>query len=194
MNDYSVITTLKKLFSLKQNPSSYSFLNGIRALSLFWIVLGHSFVFQLILADNIIHVLDNLQHSYAMQLLLGAMFGVDTFFFISGFLAAFVFLHTFRDQSKSMELNSIDFLSFLLDTFRWQDLFLYYLHRYCRLIPTLIFVLLVSLHLTPWMGQGPIYPTATGFEISSCRYRWWTTVLFLNNLITPEKSCLPVTW
>lgn len=103
LNEYSAMTSLRKLFSFKQNPSIYSFLHGIRALSLFWIVLGHSFVFQLILVDNVIHVLDNLQHSYAMQLLLGAMFGVDTFFFISGFLAAFVFLNTFRDQSKSMK-------------------------------------------------------------------------------------------
>ena len=192
---YSAMSTWKKIFSLKTTtPSTYSFLHGIRALSLFWIVLGHSFVFQLIVADNIVHVVDNFQHSYAMQLLVGAIFGVDTFFFLSGFLAVLVFLNTFKDQSKSMENMTRRFTLVSLDTFRWRDLFVYYFHRYFRLIPTLIFVLLVSLYLTPWMGQGPIYPTANGFEISSCRYRWWTTIFFLNNIITPEKSCLPVTW
>jgi hypothetical protein len=62
------------------------------------------------------------------------------------------------------------------------------------LIPTLIFVLLVSIYLTPWMGQGPIYPTSNGFEVASCRHQWWTTILFLNNIIKPQKACLPVTW
>ena len=63
-----------------------------------------------------------------------------------------------------------------------------------RLIPTLIFVLLVSLHLTSWMGDGPIFPTSNGFELPVCRHQWWTTIFFMNNFISPETACLPVTW
>lgn len=103
LHEYSAITTLKKIFSLNKNHSTYSFLNGIRALSLFWIILGHSFIFQLTISDNILHVLDILRNSYTMQLLLGAIFGVDTFFFISGFLAVFAFLNTFKIQGKSFK-------------------------------------------------------------------------------------------
>jgi peptidoglycan/LPS O-acetylase OafA/YrhL len=103
LNEYSAITTLKKIFSLNKNSSTYSFLNGIRAISLFWIILGHSFVFQLTIADNIVHILDNLHNSYAIQLMLGAIFGVDTFFFISGFLAVFVFINTFKNQGILFE-------------------------------------------------------------------------------------------
>ena len=178
LNEYSMTHTLKKIFSLNQTHSTYSFLNGIRVLSLLWVIFGHSFLFQLTMADNVIHVLDTLHNSYAMQLVSGAIFGVDTFFFISGFLAVFIFLNTFKNQ----------------DDFRIQHLFLYYFHRYCRLIPTLVFILLVSIYLTPWMGDGPMYPTASGFETPACRQQWWTTVLFLNNFIKPETSCLPVTW
>ncbi len=94
---------MKRIFSLNQNHSTYSFLNGIRVISLFWIILGHSFVFQLIVSDNILYILDNLQNSYGIQLLIGAIFGVDTFFFISGFLAVVVFMNTFKDQSKFIE-------------------------------------------------------------------------------------------
>jgi hypothetical protein len=100
LNEYSAISTLKKIFSSNENRSTYSFLNGIRVISLFWIILGHSFVFQLTISDNIVYILDNLYSSYRIQLLLGAIFSVDTFFFISGFLAVLVFINTFKNQSK----------------------------------------------------------------------------------------------
>jgi len=190
---------LKKIFSSNENRSTYSFLNGIRVISLFWIILGHSFIFQLTISDNIVYILDNLYNSYRIQLLLGAIFSVDTFFFISGFLAVFVFINTFKnqiklfDEIKKQKKNDGNNIC-ILDGFHFRHLLFYYFHRYCRLIPTLVFVLLVSIHLTSWMGKGPIFPTINGFETAACRHQWWTTILFINNLISPEKSCLPVTW
>ena len=103
LREYSAISTLKRIFSFDRTHSTYAFFNGIRAMSLFWIILGHSFLFHLVVADNVLHVLDTLQNSSAIQLLLGAAFGVDTFFFISGFLAVVVFINTFQDQSKFLE-------------------------------------------------------------------------------------------
>jgi peptidoglycan/LPS O-acetylase OafA/YrhL len=100
LHEYSAVVTLKKIFSLTKNPSTYSFLNGIRAISLFWIILGHSYVFNLTVSDNLLHIVDNLHNSFQTQLILGAVFGVDTFFFISGFLAVFVFINQFKNQGK----------------------------------------------------------------------------------------------
>lgn len=130
------------------------------------------------MSDNVVHVLDNLQNSFSIQFLLGAVFAVDTFFYISGFLAVLVL----TTQLQSFE------------TFRVHHLPVYYLHRYCRLIPTLVFVLLMSIHLTPWMGDGPVFPSTTGFEVPACRHQWWSTLLFVNNLVSPASACLPVTW
>ncbi|CAF3972930.1 unnamed protein product [Adineta steineri] len=178
LNEYSPITTLKKIFSLKKSPSTYSFINGIRAISLLWIILGHSYTFYLTIADNVVHIFDNIHNSLLLQLIVGAVYGVDTFFFISGFLAVSVFVTTFQNQN----------------VFRIQHLFCYYFHRYCRLIPTLVFVLLISMHLSPWMGSGPIFPTLNGFEVPTCHNHWWATILFLNNFISPTQACLPVTW
>jgi hypothetical protein len=116
LNEYSAISTLKRIFSFDRTHSTYSSFNGIRAISLFWIILGHSFVFQLILSDNILHILDNLQNSYGIQLLLGAIFAVDTFFFISGFLAVVAFMNTFKDQSKFIEeIENIETRPFFFD-------------------------------------------------------------------------------
>ena len=178
LHEYSALSTLTRIFSTNNDNAQYAFFNGIRIVSLLWIILGHSYVFQLTVSDNVIHVLDNLHQSLIMQLIFGAVFAVDTFFFISGFLAVLVFLAAFKH----------------VDTIRVQHILVYYLHRYCRLIPTLVFVLLVSLHLTPWMGDGPMFPCSTGFEVPACRQHWWTTLLFVNNLISPATACLAVTW
>ncbi|UJR32240.1 hypothetical protein I4U23_019706 [Adineta vaga] len=178
LKEYSVTSSLKKIFSLNHHHSTYSFLNGIRVLSLLWVIFGHTYVFQLTIANNPIHIMDNLYNSWLAQLIIGAVYGVDTFFFISGFLAVAVFLNTFNGQN----------------VFHIRHLFLYYFHRYCRLIPTLVFVLLVSMYLSPWMGTGPIYPASNGFEVSGCYRSWWKTVLFINNMASFEEACLPVTW
>ena len=108
LKEYSVRSSLKRIFSLNHRHSTYSCLNGIRALSLFWIIFGHMYIFQLILTDNPVRVFDNLRNSWINQLIIGAVYGVDTFFFISGFLSVSVFIHTFNDQSKAsrQERNS----------------------------------------------------------------------------------------
>jgi peptidoglycan/LPS O-acetylase OafA/YrhL len=62
--------------------------------------LGHTYVFHLTISDNIVHVVDNLHNSFGTQLILGAVFGVDTFFFISGFLTVYIFINKFKDQGK----------------------------------------------------------------------------------------------
>ena len=178
LQEYSAVTSFYRIFSVNRTDSKYLFLNGVRTLSLLWVILGHSYVFQLTMSDNVIHVLDNLQNSVPLQFIPGAVFAVDTFFFISGFLAVLILTTQFQSS----------------DTFRVYHLPVYYLHRYCRLIPTLAFVLLISIHLTPLMGDGPIFPQATGFEVPACREQWWTTMLFVNNLVSPVSACLPVTW
>ena len=101
LKEYSVLSSLKRIFSLNHQHSTYQCLNGIRALSLFWIIFGHVYIFQLTIIDNPIRVFDNLRNSWLNQLIMGAVYGVDTFFFISGFLSVSVFIHTFNDQSKA---------------------------------------------------------------------------------------------
>jgi hypothetical protein len=37
----------------------------------------------------------------------------------------------------------------------------------------LIFILLVSIHLTSWMGDGQYFQYQMVFEASTCHYQWW---------------------
>ncbi|CAF0805029.1 unnamed protein product [Adineta steineri] len=56
-------------------------------------------------------------------------------------------------------------------------------------------MILVSINLTPYFGQGPVYPTQKGFESDDCRYvHWWTSILYIGNFINSNKMCLGITW
>jgi hypothetical protein len=56
-------------------------------------------------------------------------------------------------------------------------------------------MILISINLTPYLGQGPVYPTQTGFESDECRSGlWWTSVLYIGNLYKSNKMCLIISW
>jgi hypothetical protein len=65
-------------------------------------------------------------------------------------------------------------------------MFKYYFHRFWRLTPLYMIVLLFSAFVSRNLGNGPFYPN-DGFEIEMCRDTWWTNLIYLNNFINPNK-------
>ncbi|CAF3744244.1 unnamed protein product [Rotaria sp. Silwood1] len=179
MREFSAIRTLQHIFKInkKENENSFTFLNGIRVLSLFWVILGHTFVFGIFYTSNIIDMLTNTRN-FAFQLITSGVFSVDTFFLLSGFLTAILFVRQVRKEQLSLRL-----------------MVLYYIHRYLRLTPTFILVMFVSIYLTPYFGHGPLYPVQQGFESTGCRNgHWWTSFLYIGNFFKSDNMCLSVTW
>ncbi|CAF1490507.1 unnamed protein product [Rotaria sp. Silwood1] len=176
---FSAIRTLRRIFTMtkKDDENSLDFIHGLRVLSLFWVIFGHSILFSLFYTSNPVDVLawsDNM----AFQLITSGILSVDTFFVLSGFLTTIIFV---REVTKAK-------LSFRL-------FILYYVHRYIRLTPTFLLVILISINLTPFFGRGPIYPAETGFESDGCRHRgWWTDILYVGNLVYPNDMCLGISW
>lgn len=84
-DDFSKISTGKRTVSL----SSSKCLNGMRSISMLWIILGHTMaVMSSIGYDNPAAVLPptGMMSSILGQIIIGARYAVDTFFFISGYL------------------------------------------------------------------------------------------------------------
>jgi len=84
-DDFSKISAGKRTVSL----SSSKCLNGMRSISMLWIILGHTMaVMSSIGYDNPAAVLPptGMMSSILGQIIIGARYAVDTFFFISGYL------------------------------------------------------------------------------------------------------------
>ncbi|CAF1133641.1 unnamed protein product [Rotaria sp. Silwood1] len=178
--EFSALKTLRRIFTMKQknDENSFVFINGIRVLSLFWVIIGHSLIFGFSFSINALDVVSWTRNIF-FQLIISGVLSVDTFFVLSGFLTAVLFIRQVEKEGK---------LSFRL-------MILYYIHRYIRLTPTFLLMVLVSINLTPYFGHGPIYPKQEGFEFTGCRSQyWWTSILYVGNFVKAENMCLGVSW
>jgi peptidoglycan/LPS O-acetylase OafA/YrhL len=100
--EFSAVKSLRQIFTMKQknDNESYLFINGIRVLSLFCVIIGHSLAFGLSYSNNVLDVLV-WTHNIAFQLIINAVLAVDTFFVLSGFLTAILFV---RQVKKGEEI------------------------------------------------------------------------------------------
>ena len=177
--EFSAIRTLRRIFTISQteNKGTFAFLNGLRVLSLFWIILGHSFSSGIYYASNIIDM-QAARRNIVVHVMTSGAFAVDTFFVVSGFLTTVLFVRQVKRDQLSLRLMAF-----------------YYIHRYLRLTPTFILVMLVSVYLTPYFGRGPLYPIQQGFEPDQCRNgNWWSAFLYIGNFLKSDDLCLGITW
>ena len=164
--EFSMIRTLRKIFAVDttEDKNNLLFHHGIRVLSLFWIIFGHSLLYAANFTNNMVDVLSWTQN-FAFTVVTSASLSVDTFFILSGFLTAILFI-TKVEKNRSHGKPVMNTRFFLL----------YYIHRYFRLTPTFMLVILVSVNLSSYFGRGPLFPIVQGFEPYGCRQYWWTTL------------------
>ncbi|PIK55373.1 putative nose resistant to fluoxetine protein 6 [Apostichopus japonicus] len=80
----SAIYTADKILSAKKSASSLACLNGIRVLSMFWIIWGHCnnfIIYQRL--DNLKYLVEDVVNRYWFNSTLFASYSVDTFFVLS---------------------------------------------------------------------------------------------------------------
>ncbi|KAH8342868.1 hypothetical protein KR059_000974, partial [Drosophila kikkawai] len=175
---FSARATSRELFAIvdpKATPNVIQCLNGMRCLSLIWVVLGHEYVLYLkALSVNQQYSLRWMSKPYS-SFILFAPFSVDTFFFLSGFLLVVIGLRTL-DKSKG-RLNVL----------------LMYLHRYLRLTPIVAVAILVYMKMLPLLVAGPVSDDVGFFDYSVCRRTWYWTLLYVQNYATND-TCLGHTW
>lgn len=169
---FSAINNGRKLLSTKTGAGNLGCLNGIRVMSTFWVVMGHSLL-NFISGPNRFLVLED-SVKWSFQTLENATISVDTFFLISGFLVAYLLL-------KELDRNKGRF-----------NIALFYLHRYLRLTPVYAIILGFVATLLVYIGSGPAWSSVVQ-ESEQCRQHWWNNLLYINNLVD-EDACMGVTW
>lgn len=135
------------------------FLHGIRVLSMFWIVMGHS-------ARNVAFVMSGLVNllAYSDTLIscvgIAGIISVDTFFFLSGFLLAYGLLKQNRNRCLVAAIACV--------------------RRFIRTTVPLFF-LAMCFYLLPLIASGPSSPAMYEKFYYDMKNYWWALLLQVRN-------------
>lgn len=170
---FSLYKTVPTLFATNQAPGIITCMNGLHVISMFWVILGHTYDFVLGQVDNTASFADIVSR-FTFQPIINGNLSVDTFFFLSGVLVTYLTLRQMKKRG------------------RFPFLF-YYAHRYLRLTPTYAFVLFFSWHLMPYFASGP---SSSLQSPNACTTYWWTNLLYINNFYPwkLQDECAGWTW
>ena len=180
---FSLYNTVPAVMSTTQPKSAITSINGIRVISMFWVILGHTYLFLLPFNayKNQVDIFQNFIPRFTAQPIGNAYFAVDSFFFLSGFLVSYL---TLREMNRNK--GRFPFVSF-------------YVHRILRLTPTYMFTLFFYWYLAVHLTDGPGLNAALGENSDSyknCEKYWWTNLLYINNFYPVKfgKQCMGWTW
>ncbi|KAL3271385.1 hypothetical protein HHI36_021869 [Cryptolaemus montrouzieri] len=177
---FSMYSNGKKLIRSSKNQDQLLCLNGLKALSMGWVVLGHTYanIGTSAAADNLFAINDWMNDLKNMPIM-SATLSVDTFFTIGGVLTMYTFMKTeYMGLEKSFKAVP-----------------LMYLHRYLRLTPALaILVLIYASGLLKYVSDGPRWPSIDDFLITVCSKYWWSSLLYTQNYANDENVCVLQSW
>ena len=134
-------------------------LDGVRVLSIFWVILGHSYFFMFVYGmRNSAEFSTKYAHQFLFTTILQGPFSVDVFFFMSAFLGGYVFLKKYPKNKRF--INPLQVL-------------IAYFHRYYRLTPLLAFTLYFSAFVIYPMTSGPGKMLVYNGNIENCKANGW---------------------
>lgn len=173
MTSFSFIKNTEKLVRTTTASSPLSSLNGMRVLSMWWVILGHTYVFVFstpVLQNGTKAV--KLVNRFSFQAILNGTFSVDTFFFMSGVLVMYLCMKDISEKNGRT---------------RWG---MFYFHRFWRLTPAYAFCLMFLATLVRHMMVGPMKIMMNSYyENDPCQTKWWANLLYINNFY-PNNGAL----
>lgn len=209
---FSVYSNGKKLFKTQRNASELACLNGIRVLSMVWVLAGHSV--SVTVSGPVSNALDVLEvnafrgltlfnsinliifncpfkthfqylDSTKSMIFVSAVHSVDTFLMVTGLLVVYSHMKAKQNGAKF-------------------NLPLFYFHRYLRYIiylslnpfssatvfrltPPFLAAILVSMALLQYMGSGPHWSFIVNYFQVFCEKSWWSALLYFQNYINVNQ-------
>ncbi|CRK90557.1 CLUMA_CG004260, isoform A [Clunio marinus] len=175
---FSLLSNGEKLFEMNssKSPESIECVNGIRGLSILWIMLGHRYLIPIffvpVINRNYYNVwLDSIFSTFPNT----SQLAVDTFLLMGGLLITRSFL---TQKEKKGKVNLLRF----------------YLHRYLRITPVLLVLVFIMVSFFRHFGDGPYHKNALNFNLIHCEKYWWATFLHIQNYFNPLELCLSHSW
>ena len=179
LKSFSIVKNGNIILSTATGKGHLHCLTGMRSISMCWIIYGHLYLLGQFLGYSKSVENRKLVEDIALGkagtgylILLNAFPAVDTFFFMSGTLVAYLTFPAF-DKKKF-------------------DLAMFYIHRYIRLTIPLAFYIAFEAAFAGYMTYGPIFDTSASTD--HCRNTGWRNILYINNFFKFDEACLGQTW
>lgn len=169
---FSVYTNGAKLFDITQNtsPNNIQCFNGIRALSVLWIIFGHRISYQQgFPLANRLEVAD-FYENFIIVIFTAHHLAVDTFFLMAGLLVTWSVMNA--QERKKLNIPKMIY------------------RRYIRYTPVFAVLILYMVSIAKYSITGPEI-----WDLSAnCRRYWWAALLHIQNYVDPMGMCYNVTW
>ena len=181
---FSAYTNGKNLLSTASFGSGHlDCLNGIRFISMSWVVIGHCFL--LFMQGSMRNKVEFIglftgAGGLAFEAIVNALPSVDTFFLMSGTLTTYIFLRELERAGSSPLKHSITFI-------------LFYVHRYLRISMLYILVIGLVIAVFPYVYYGPAWYQVL-LESEECKKYWWLNLLYVQTLVEDGGACIGVSW
>ncbi|KAJ8020291.1 Nose resistant to fluoxetine protein 6 [Holothuria leucospilota] len=178
---FSVTTNTSEVMSCKRPPSNLGAINGIRVLSMTWIIWLHTtyYIETTGFIDNPAYLSQDIQRKFWYKLVSEGDLGVDSFFVLSGLLVTYLTLKKMKATGGEIS---------------WP---LFYFQRYMRLTPLLVFAIGVYIGLSALVGRGYQKNETYSEYAHHCLVYGAANVLYINNLFPSPyliTVCMGWTW
>lgn len=188
---FSALQSYRKLVAAPQYGRALRTLDGIRVVSMLWLIMGQTLLIQIPLLDSSRFILAQLRATTSFQLVLNASLATDTFLLVSGMVAMYKMLQRFSRRSTPRGFVNVTF-----------SIIGVMLKRVSRLLPLLVVTMVFYVLLLPSLLAGPNMAMWLEHpDYASCATTWWQNLLFINNLyVTPSDAdahslgCMGWTW
>uniref|UniRef100_F1KZY2 Nose resistant to fluoxetine protein 6 n=1 Tax=Ascaris suum TaxID=6253 RepID=F1KZY2_ASCSU len=181
---FSLTRNFHKLVEFPKDPSrTITCMFGLRVISMFWTLIGHSFAWIQAYVSNVQDLRDDLSNGLFNLTITNFTLSVDTFFVLSATLTSYSW---FQKQLK----NSEGFRPYQTWWESCAEWLRFYRHRIVRLWPAYLYTLsTVTFLLSAVHSHAMWEPTDPAVQ---CRKHGWQNVLFLNSLL--GNQCMGWTW
>ena len=151
----SLRTHYNRLLNMNRSKKVIKCIDGIRTLSIFWVIIGHTLAQNVPGTSNMIQVASKMKDGY-MVAIYTAMVSVDSFFLMGGLLTAYLGTKHWSTAVKAGPLSVV------------KAYVLFVMNRYARLTPILAFAVWSQIAFWPVIGNGAL------FEVSAnlANFRW----------------------
>ncbi|XP_015127068.1 O-acyltransferase like protein [Diachasma alloeum] len=178
LTSFSLYTNGLSLLNTSNNGDIVTCLDGLRFLSICWIIYGHGYYLQVVGVQLDVSNVPTMHEVWTNLLILNGNLVTDTFFLLGGILLTYSELRRKEKQPHTYNLN----------------VGVLYFHRYLRLTPAYAVVIGFYATLFQKIGSGPHWNTWVGSNQEFCVDNWWTNLLYMNNYIDVANMCMSQSW